>query len=102
MKNIHKIDIISILRCFVLYSQRNKSNTTKSEPDEENLDDFLQQLKVDESFHGYLMKVLNQQLDSILNDINHLKTNPQTNLFVYDCESYTEKELFTFLSKIWT
>ncbi len=79
---------------------RNKSSSVKHEPDDQ-LDEFLTLLKVDDDFHTYLMQVLNQQLESIINDINHLKTKPQTDLFVYDCESYNEKELFSFLSKIW-
>ena len=80
--------------------QRSQSTEVKSEPDQQR-DEFVIRFKEEEGFHEYLMKVLCQQLESILNDINHLKTNPQTNFFVYDCESYNEKELFNYLSKIW-
>ena len=73
----------------------------ENEYSDESVTEFVQQLQVDENFHKYLMKVLNQQLELIINELNHLKTNPLTTPFVYDCESYSDKELFNFLSKIW-
>lgn len=68
---------------------------------DETLEEFLIQVKVDEHFHNYLMQVLNQQLDLILNETNHLKTNANTNSFVYDPESFNDKELFKYLFNIW-
>lgn len=68
---------------------------------DETLEEFLLQVKVDDHFHNYLMKVLNQQLDLILNEASHLKTNAKTNYIIYDAEAYNDKDLFKFLNQIW-
>ena len=77
---------------------------------EESMDDFLVQAKVDEHFHDYLINVLNHQLDALFEDANRLNlsanthfghSNTYTQSTLYDCESFSDKELFDYLSTIW-
>lgn len=73
---------------------------------DETMDEFLMQMKLEDSFHDYLIQVLNQQLESILNETNLYKvdaSSSSTNSNVrYDCESYDDRELFKYLQQIWT
>jgi hypothetical protein len=72
----------------------------------------LIQIRLEEDFEAYLIGTLLQQLESILNETNNFK--PVLNNFgqasksstaaafiPYDCESYTEKELFKYLYQVW-
>ena len=68
---------------------------------DETIEEFATQLKIDENFHNYLMKVINQQLEFILCDANQMKTTIYTTQFVYDCESFNDNDTFKFLSQLW-
>jgi hypothetical protein len=62
---------------------------------------FLEQLKVDNQFHDYLIKVLNQKLEAIDDQLNCIKNNLKNCSTIYDPEFYSDKELLKFLTQLW-
>ena len=98
----------------------------------ENVQEFARLVKsCDVEFETYLLHVLGQQLDAILNETNSIKlaiggggkstagtgaaannstsatthvagnSNSANSCLLYDCETYTEEQLLEFLTKLW-
>jgi hypothetical protein len=79
---------LSHTNCF---NQSKSRSRTSDEFDNTGLNDFLCEIKADESFYTYLTNVLQQQLDALL--------DPKA--MQHDIESYDRLSLFKYLHSIW-
>ena len=115
----HRISFSCLHQLLTIYFGNGEKPSDSSEFEQsadESLEEFLMQVRLEDSFHAYLMKILNQQLESILGETNNFKVSAQSSssssktgvhqaamcsTVVYDCESYTEPQLFKYLNQIW-
>jgi hypothetical protein len=82
--------------------QSKEAKLGKSIAKEEFDDSMVHHIKQDKYFFNYIIKVLLYQLDVLLSQATLSKTTSTSNLMVYDCESYNDKQLFEYLFEIWT
>jgi hypothetical protein len=101
---VHRISYSCLLKLVKIYFSNpieHKQLGKEFNACDETIEQLATQLKIDENFHNYLMKVINQQLEFILCDANQMKTTIYTTQFVYDCESFNDNDIFKFLSQLW-
>lgn len=100
---VHRLSYTCIVKLLKLYFADDLKKVEDLDSNDEAISDFLMQLRLDDNFLNYLLKVLNQQLDFMLNESNNVKMNDKPNQAqIYDCESYNDQELFNYLFQLWT
>jgi hypothetical protein len=100
---IHRLSYTCLGKLFKLYFANDSIKVEDIDSNDETITDFLMQLRLDDNFLNYLLRVLNQQLEFLLNESNNIKMNDKSNkMLVYDCESYNDQELFNYLFQLWT
>ena len=75
-------------------------STTESGNDHILLDDFITQMKIDVDYHDYLVQVLTNQLDMLVNSADNIASKSNTPP-PYDPEMLNEKDQFKCLLQIW-
>jgi hypothetical protein len=99
---IHRLSYTCLGKLIKLYFANDLVKIDDIDSNDESISDFLMQLRLDDSFLNYLLKVLNQQLDFLLNESNIMKINEKSNqIQIYDCESFNDQELFNYLFQLW-
>lgn len=100
---IHRLSYSCIEKLLKIYFANDLKKIEDVDSNDETISDFLMQLRLDDNFLNYLLKVLNQQLEFLLNESNNIKTNDKLHTIqMYDCESYNDQELFNYLFHIWS
>ncbi|CAF0898848.1 unnamed protein product [Brachionus calyciflorus] len=98
---VHRISYTCLANLLQVCYSDQKRQVKMENFNHELYEDFRREVTVDDDFLHYLMRVLNQHLDSMLIQTNHVKNNPNTLSLIYDPESYNNVELFKFLNSIW-